>query len=213
MTRTGNAAIQFAMNHDSWASGMCQQFVRTCFDRPAVFPSAAAAWAGADHKHRVLHGAQVPRAVPVFWLGGSRGFGHVAISVGNGLCRSTDWPSSGRVGTVAIDTITRTWGQSFQGWTEDLNEGTVWTPSTNVQPVDNTVSLRNLLPGKTNHDVKQMQNRLTRRGITVPRTGFFGPLTREAVRKWQLRLGYRGEDANGVPGLVSMQRLGFRVIT
>jgi hypothetical protein len=212
MTRTGNAAVQYAMDHHSWASGMCQQFVRSCFDVGALFPSAASAWNNADHKHRVDHGAQVPRAVPVFWLGGSRGFGHVAISIGNGLVRSTDWPSSGSIGTVAIDTITSRWGQRFQGWTEDINNVRVWTPSTPVQPTDNTVRLSNLLPGKTNHDVKQVQTRLTRRGITVPRTGYFGPLTREAVRKWQLRLGYRGADANGIPGKVSMQRLGFRVL-
>lgn len=211
MTRTGGAAVTWALAHDYWATGMCQQFVRSCFDVPAYFGSASAAWYGADHKHPVASGAHVPRAVPVFWTGGSRGYGHVAFSLGNGLCRSTDWPSSGRVGTVAIDTITRTWGHTFKGWTEDINEHRVWSPPA-PSTVDHTVALHNLKPGLRNHDITQLQHRLTLNGIVVPQTGYFGPLTREAVKKWQVRLGFRGADADGIPGKTSMQRLGFRVV-
>jgi hypothetical protein len=213
MTRTGDAAVHWALAHSSWHPvGTCLIFVRSAFDRPAGTPSATAAWNRAVHKHRVSHGSQVPRAVPVLWTGGSHGFGHVAVSLGNGLCRSTDWPSAGRVSTVAIDTITRSWRSlRFQGWSEDLNGGRVWTPRPNPPMPDNTVALHNLRPGDRNNDVKQMQQRLSAKGCSVPATGFFGPLTREAVKKWQAKLGYRGKDADGIPGKTSMQRLGFRV--
>jgi hypothetical protein len=211
MTRTGNAAVAYGLSHDHWATGMCQQFVRSCFDVGPHYGSAIAAWNGADHKHRVAHGAQVPRAVPVFWSGGSKGFGHVALSIGGGLCRSTDWPSSGRVGTVAIDTITANWHEHFLGWTEDINTVRIWSPGIAPAPVDNTVALHNLVPGARNHDVEQLQQRLTSKGIHVPATGYFGPITRDAVHKWQYKLGYRGADANGIPGRVSTQRLGLRV--
>jgi hypothetical protein len=210
VTRTGDAAVRYALDHHSWASGMCQQFVRTCFDVGSGAPSAIAAWNASNHKHRVSHGAQVPRAVPIFWSGGS--FGHTAISLGNGLCRSTDWPGRGQIGTVAIDTLSARWGKTFLGWSETENGVRVWTPSPTPTAPDNTVALHNLKPGDRNHDVKQVQHRLTAKGIAVPETGFFGPLTREAVRKWQIRLGYRGADADGIPGKTSMQRLGFRVV-
>jgi cell wall-associated NlpC family hydrolase len=195
MVRTGDAAVRWALARQSWApSGMCQQFVRSCFDVPAYHPSAAAAWNGADHKHRVDRGAQVPRGVPVFWIGGSRGYGHIAISIGNGLCRSTDWPYSRHIGTAAIDSITRSWHEDLVGWSEDLNERRIWTP-----------------PKKRIDHVRQLQRRLTDKGIQVPATGYFGPQTRAAVTKWQRRLGYRGTDANGIPGRTSMRRLKFVV--
>jgi hypothetical protein len=209
MTRTGDAAVRYALDHTSWPTGMCQAFVRTCFDAPGGAPSAIAAWNNSNTKHRVSSGAHVPRAVPVFWAGGT--FGHTAFSLGNGLCRSTDWPSRGRVSTVAIDTITRTWNKTFLGWSETENGVRIWTPNPNPPAPDNTVALHNLRPGDRNHDVTQMQRRLTAKGISVPATGYFGPLTREAFRKWQVRLGYRGTDADGIPGKTSMQRLGFRV--
>lgn len=38
--------------------------------------------------------------------------------------------------------------------------------------------------------------------------GHFGTATVEAYKKWQERLGYRGKDADGIPGMVSLTKLG-----
>lgn len=40
--------------------------------------------------------------------------------------------------------------------------------------------------------------------------GRYGPATRRAYRRWQEHLGYTGNDANGIPGEVSLARLGRR---
>jgi len=47
--------------------------------------------------------------------------------------------------------------------------------------------------------------------------GSFGKLTVDAYAKWQKKLGYKGKDANGVPGEASLKKLGdrykFQVVT
>jgi hypothetical protein len=37
-----------------------------------------------------------------------------------------------------------------------------------------------------------------------------GPLTRAAYKKWQQKLGFRGADADGIPGFTSLKRLGAK---
>lgn len=126
MTRTGTAATNWARAQHSWHPiGMCLVFTRSAFSVPARYGSARLAWTNARRKHRTGSGG-IPPGVPVFWLGGSHGYGHIALSLGNGLCRSTDWPHAYQVNTARIDDITRRWGQHFQGWTEDLNGITVY---------------------------------------------------------------------------------------
>lgn len=123
--RSGEAAVRWALSQSSWQPpGMCQQFTRMTFNVGSGFPSAHDAWYGADHRHPETNPLKIPRGVPTYWLGGSRGFGHAAVSLGSGLVRSTDWPYSGRVGTARITDI---WSnQRLVGWTEDINNVTVW---------------------------------------------------------------------------------------
>jgi hypothetical protein len=40
--------------------------------------------------------------------------------------------------------------------------------------------------------------------------GIPGPRTRKAYAAWQRRLGFRGDDANGIPGYTSLLRLGTK---
>lgn len=63
---------------------------------------------------------QAPAGVPVYWGGGSQDNGHIAVSLGNGMCRSTDAAGAGRVGTVPLDYPVRQWGMPYLGWSEDL---------------------------------------------------------------------------------------------
>lgn len=103
---------------------LCLNRVRRWIGVGARYPSAATAWANAKHRHPKDH--HPPEGVPVFWTGGR--FGHVAYSLGGGKVRSTDWPSRGRVGTVTIAQLTRAWGKTYAGWSEDLNGVRVYTP-------------------------------------------------------------------------------------
>jgi len=127
MTRMGREAILWALSQTRWSPpGMCQQFTRMSFGVGSGFPSAQAAWDGAQKKHPTKDRNSVPPGVPVYFAGGSKGYGHAAVSLGKGLVRSTDWPSAYAVGTARITDLERSWGQRFLGWTEDVNGVTVW---------------------------------------------------------------------------------------
>lgn len=85
-----------------------------------------------------------------------------------------------------------------------------------------TVSLANVQPGKTSVGVKVVQQALAKEGllaksdVSTKNVGFFGPRTKAAYQKWQIRCGYRGSDADGIPGAASLKLLGnkhgFRVV-
>ena len=127
VVRMGKAAMDWARSQKRKSpSGMCQQFTRMAFNVGSGFPSASAAWNGSKKRHPTNNPMDVPPGVPVYFLGGSKGYGHAAVSLGNGLVRSTDWPSRYNVGTARISDIQRSWGQQFVGWTEDINGVTVW---------------------------------------------------------------------------------------
>lgn len=80
--------------------------------------SAIDAWEAAERKH--WH-ATPPRGVPVFWAGGSHGYGHVAISSGDWDCYSTDVVVADQVRWCVMPLIRLRWGLRYLGWTEDLN--------------------------------------------------------------------------------------------
>lgn len=96
--------------------GQCLNFVWNCTDAPrsANINDANAAWYAA----RMRETAGNPPAGALVYWGGSQ-YGHIAVSLGNGYVRSTDYPFKGRVGTVAIYSITRSWGLSYRGWSRD----------------------------------------------------------------------------------------------
>ena len=103
--------------------GRCLAFVRGCLGIGPKYATALSAWKHAEHQHP--GDADPPTGVPVYWsaakAGPFKGAGHVALSLGHGLVRSTAWPKSGRIGTVSIDDLTRAWGRTYLGWSEDLN--------------------------------------------------------------------------------------------
>ena len=61
----------------------------------------------------------------MWWIGGSSGHGHVALSAGNGMCWSGDIRRGGYFDLVPIAEIGRRWGLQFVGWTRDINGVTV----------------------------------------------------------------------------------------
>lgn len=72
-------------------------------------------------------------------------------------------------------------------------------------------------PRRAVHPVqtRRVQRALNARGARLTVDGIYGPATRRAYTDWQRRLGFRGRDADGLPGRTSLSRLGsgrFRVI-
>lgn len=123
MTYPNAIANAKALKH-AYPLGSCLQAVRTAFDLAANGhePTASSAWtyeggAAGLNTHTVI---AAPANVPVFWTGGSHGYGHVAISDGKGNVWSTDVKRVGQFDLVPISWITTHWGLKLAGWTETL---------------------------------------------------------------------------------------------
>ena len=81
MANTATQTARNAENDDFNVPGMCLQVCRTWAGIPARYPDAATAWRNTNDRHR---DRRPPRGAAVYWTGGSRGFGHIAISLGQG---------------------------------------------------------------------------------------------------------------------------------
>lgn len=122
--------------------------------------------------------------------------------------------------------------QLKQGWTGSDADGipgpTTWSRLMTAAPTTPTVSLSKLIaafkadPPKKGTPVSYaptllVEAALVREGLLNAKysDGHAGTATRTAYTAWQKRLGYRGADADGIPGKVSLEKLGekygFRV--
>ncbi|MEU3612089.1 peptidoglycan-binding protein [Streptomyces sp. NPDC006872] len=72
------------------------------------------------------------------------------------------------------------------------------------------VALSNVQFGKKNEDVRTVQKALIKRGRKIPDgpTGRFGEQTKAAYRAEQIAQGFKGGDADGLPGCTSLTALG-----
>lgn len=114
----GPAAVANGREYDAYDTGMCQKYVRgPCWEVGSLYGSAIEAWRGAADKHP--DDRTPPVGAPCYYEGGQ--YGHAVIYVGGGRVRSTDTPSTGRVGEVPLDHFEREWGYAYLGWTNDLN--------------------------------------------------------------------------------------------
>lgn len=106
--------------------GTCQLWTRTQFDAPSAGDrdrdgdaDAVDGWKSepesARHKDR-----NAPLGTPVAWSGGRNGFGHRAISLGNGQIRTTDGNGEGVVATRDLGWVERTWGLTYLGWSDTI---------------------------------------------------------------------------------------------
>lgn len=210
--RSPKSALSWAKAQDKFQSGMCLRFVRTCFKVDGKYATAAIAWSKTRYRHKSVP----PKGVPVWWTGGSRGFGHVAISDGGGYVISTDTGGKGRVGRTSIKHITNAWGQTYRGWTEDINGVRVLTSSVSkaATPVlDASVIAAKFKNGAKNDPAVLLVQRALAAEVGLDYSsgpGTPGPRTKAAYKKWQQRLGFTGADADGIPGYLSLSRLGAK---
>lgn len=103
--------------------GMCLQWSRERAAIASRYPDAATAWRHAKRRHK--GDKNPPRGAMVYWTGGSKGYGHIAVSLGGGKIRSSDAGGNGRPATVDVDWPTRTWGMPYAGWADNVNDVTI----------------------------------------------------------------------------------------
>lgn len=99
--------------------GYCLWQCQEWLESPHAYPDASSQWRASKHQHPG-NGMDAPAGAPIFWTGGSHGYGHIAIADGTGKCWSTDQQSSGKVALVPISEIKSDWGLPIAGWTEDI---------------------------------------------------------------------------------------------
>lgn len=132
MVRSREEAAQLAENTHNNRPGTCQLWVRTLFDVPSAGDvdhdgdaDAVDGWLKEPDKAKHVGDRNPPRGVPVAFKGGSHGFGHRAISLGDGRIRSTDMDPTryhaGSTGTTTIRQIEISMNQEYLGWSETMS--------------------------------------------------------------------------------------------
>ena len=125
--RNREEAVQAALADQFNTPRYCQLVTRTWFNAPSVgdFDGDKAADAEDGWKREPASAKRFdrnpPRGVPVTWLGGSQDNGHRAISLGNGMIRSTDAAGSGKIGTVPLSWVEDNWGMAYAGWSTTMS--------------------------------------------------------------------------------------------
>lgn len=196
--------------------GMCLMFVRLCWGiAPVGLPDADTAWEDCvARNHDVRGGSYPPAGAPVYWKIGKHG--HAALSAGRGMVYSTDILKTGHVAYVSLGTIAARWGAQYRGWSRGYGGYTLPLALAHYGSVRDAARRD---PGRRQGgqttgaaaSVRLVENALAAEGYLPPRwksDGSFGSMTLTAYVKWQRHLGYRGNDADGIPGLKSLTALG-----
>lgn len=187
-----SVSVARARRHTSGFSGMCLHFVWRCLDGQHKYGLRDANAAYRASKHLRTTGTP-PAGVPVYFLGSKHG--HVALSVGGGRIRSTDWPSSNRISEVKISDLAEAWGRRYAGWAADMAghriPGIATTASAGATASAKRASPkrpypgRSTTPGDRGETVRVIQDRLNALGARLAEDGRFGPATEAAVKKFQ----------------------------
>ena len=228
-TRSASEAARVAMRYTSYPVGQCLNFVWKCISAPKSYGCYDADEAWSRAKQKMTTGTP-PVGAPVYFRGGSHG--HIAISLGGGKIRSTDFPTHGRVSTTTINDLCREWygtTANYRGWSRDLcgdpipglQAPVVVSSSTSGLPVNKTSPIResNLRLGKTNADVGRFQKALWNSRSLAERqailrltsrssigAGYYGGVTGKMTSD---AYAHFGMTRNTQPGPQLLKRLGF----
>lgn len=193
--RTARQAAAYFLAKRTNEPGMCLKETRLAYEIPSRFPSAAVAWRYALGKH---HGDMTPPyGAPVFYSGGSQGYGHIAIYVGNGLVRSTDAGGRGAMGTAPLRWFYEHWNLPYEGWAEGFNSVRIVGLDEGAPPTS-SIKLSDLKYGTMNSpSVVALQRKLNVHfNLAIPRTGNYLDQTDYAVRQCQRRHGFGSDQVH-----------------
>jgi hypothetical protein len=117
---TPTEAVAWSRTRTDYPGRACLAFVRRALGVPKKYYTAFGAWKHSALRHTGSF-SDIPAGVPVFTKG-RESAGHVALSLGGGWVRTTDWPRIGQVSTVRLSMLLVRWKQRYLGWTGDLND-------------------------------------------------------------------------------------------
>src|ERR1051326_3510729 len=106
-----------------YPEGNCLGSQRDAYGSPATGGTAAIAYSATTHRGA----GPAPFGALHWWLGGTRGAGHVAFDCGDGYCLTTDFGpdgfiGDGRIRKVLISSIEANDSLlKYQGWSRDLD--------------------------------------------------------------------------------------------
>jgi hypothetical protein len=120
-TRTSRQALAWILSESLRPTrsyrGLCLRAVREAYGVAAMHPTARAAWQAIPDAQRFR--SAPPVGVPLYWKVGE--YWHIGVSLGSGVCWSTDILRSGRFDVVPIGLLERKWGADYLGWSRLLN--------------------------------------------------------------------------------------------
>ena len=156
---------------------------------------------------KALQGALIARGFRIP-AGATGFFGSQTKAAVAAFQRSQGWSGSGADGVPGSLTLARLGLSAGSGpkATLALVKPKASAPST---PASSSGSY---VPGARGAHIKALQQALIKRGMKIPSgaTGFYGNETTRAVAAFQRSQGWSGSGADGVPGAVTLARLGLR---
>lgn len=185
-------------------AGMCLAKVRELYLVPRVFGSAAEAFA-----HTTQRGKGPPPAGALLWFtGGSKGKGHVALAAAGLRGWSIDIKARGHLDLVTLSRL-RGWSTAlhYEGWSRDIN-------GHSVLPFVSLARLQSHRPD----DVEIVARALAGEALLSGRhvNGTWDDAMVKAYAAWQERCGYGPATpgtkgpSDGVPGAASLTALGLK---
>jgi len=172
-------AAQRAEASHTNSPGTCQLWTRTMFGAPSAGDrdhdgdaDAVDGWRS-EPLHAKHEDRNAPRGTPVAWAGGAHGFGHRAISLGNGMIRSTDAGGSGKVATVSLNWVEQHWGLRYLGWSETMTGLAIPLP-----PKPKPTRIEKFLDSDGAYDLKLLDE-----AVAQGRTGTVRLVRNEIVRQ------------------------------
>lgn len=131
MVRSASEAVAAATKQKTNTPGTCQLVTRSWYASASVGDvdkdgdaDAVDGWKSEPKKYQHPGDRNAPLGAPVAFSGGSKGYGHRAISLGNGKLRSTDMSNgkyaAGKVGVATIEQVEKAMGVTYLGWSESI---------------------------------------------------------------------------------------------
>lgn len=192
---------------------LCDHFVGLCYGKAySGFYSAIQHWYDIPWTQKNTSNKPTNGALKFYSIGN---YGHVTLVVRNGKEVSNDVKRYGYIDIINWGEIESHWGATYLGWSRPWFSSAIPNSIYSRPNLVTRVDLSRLKVAARQQDesypfgTRQVQRALVaEKMLEEHRRGLYGPRTKDAYSRWQRHLGFSGSDANGIPGEVSLTKLG-----